>query len=605
MFYSYPSHNRRALETQLTINEALGRRNSLLTVKMDDSGFNAAGADAMEAAETTIAMTRTKRRAKFRLVRRRWNVTERLRVLFLYIVALPWSQLFFSSTSTFSYLCGGADPRKGTDDKNEMHKELHRDSSSSSVLKRKDAFFGGAQVVDFDIEEELPLVGHFLAGIDGRVGTISSKSTNIESNMSSISSSNFSCTCNDSSYTNIHSHCRNRDVRHNETTERECGARIFYLVGIHNDRTLNDAVPLFRAIRDPRNTILFHIDVKFGLHAYQSSVLRQEIEECPCGAHVDVVSVHNCSWGSWSMLSPTLWSMEQAVDKHSGRWDVYINLSGDTLPVYTQDRIADLFAGPLKNINFITSEACETGLRPTPISIFPKHWHKRSHYSYQPANLDYVDDDGIRYQNVKIETYFGSQWMALTPATCEWFVQQLKRPDSLPSRFRDYLVHTQKLMSDETFIPTMIMKFFPQTVPNETDDFSLDTDEIKMFSIRYERMDEHVPSAFGYYPTEQRYEVPESTGIEQPRPWGPYFLGIYDLDNIRRSGALFIRKVSQLIDGNIYRILPVNHSSDIPRIGWPTEVKLSPVPNWEKTVRDYKAKAAKEQKTKEKEIEKA
>ena len=473
--------------------------------------------------------------------------------------------------------------------------------------------------IEYDTEEDLPLTGHYLAGGGGGGGDNHNHNINNSNNITRSNTSP-SCTCNDSSYTKIQSHCRNRDEFHHhhhnedetdniETThrrrtvrERECGARIFYFVGIHNNRTLHDAVPLFRAIRDPRNTILFHIDVKYGLKEYETSTLRQEIEECPCGATVDVVSIYNATWGSWSMLSPTLWSMEQAVVKHSGRWDVFINLSGDTLPVYTQDRIADLFAGPLKDINFITSEACETGLRPTPISIFPKHWHKRSHYSHQPAKLEYVDDDGVKHRDVSIETYFGSQWMALTPFMCEWFVQQLRRPDSLPSQFRDYLVRTGKLMSDETFIPTMIMKFFPHTVPNETDDFSLDTDEVKMFSIRYERMDEHVPSAFGYFPTEQRYEVPESTGIEQSRPWGPYFLGTYDLDNIRRSGALFIRKVSQLIDSNIYRVLPVDHPDQIPQIGWPTEVKLSPVPmKWEKIIAEYKSQAAKEQKTKDNE----
>jgi hypothetical protein len=98
----------------------------------------------------------------------------------------------------------------------------------------------------------------------------------------------------------------------------------------------------------------------------------KEIEACPCGSHVEVASVHNCKWGSWSMNLPTLWSMEKAVTQYSGRWDVYINLSGDTLPVYTQDRMAELFAGPLKGINFVTSVVCETGLRPTPVTAFRK-----------------------------------------------------------------------------------------------------------------------------------------------------------------------------------------------------------------------------------------
>jgi hypothetical protein len=42
--------------------------------------------------------------------------------------------------------------------------------------------------------------------------------------------------------------------------------------------------------------------------------------------------------------------MEKAVTQYSGRWDVYINLSDNTLPVHAQDQMAELFAGPLKGI---------------------------------------------------------------------------------------------------------------------------------------------------------------------------------------------------------------------------------------------------------------
>lgn len=359
---------------------------------------------------------------------------------------------------------------------------------------------------DEETEEGLPMEGHLLAG----------------PRLEDPYASGYSCTCSDSS--TLASHCRNVHPPSNYSVD-ECGARIFYLIGIHNNRTLHDALYLFRAVRDVRNTILIHFDVKFGLQDYYRSELQQEIDACPCGSHVEVASVYNCSWGSWSMNLPTLWSMEKAVKEYDGKWDIYINLSGDTLPVYTPDTIATLFAGPLKGINFITSSACETGLVPTPITAFPKKWHKRKHYSSHPAALEYVDDDGVSHHNVTIEIYFGSQWMSLTPQWCAFLVRQMERPDSLPSRFRSYLKRTGKLMSDETFIPTMLMRFFPETTPTITNDYYLDRDGVRMYAIRYERMDEHVPSASGYYPKVQRYEVPNSSGVETPRPWGPYFLG--------------------------------------------------------------------------------
>jgi hypothetical protein len=131
---------------------------------------------------------------------------------------------------------------------------------------------------------------------------------------------------------------------------------------------------------------------------------------------------------------------------------------------------------------------------------------------------------------------------------------------------------------------------------------------LEMYSIRYERMDEHVPSSSGYFPMEQRYQVPKSSGVDMPRPWGPYFLGIYDLDNIRRSGALFIRKVATAIDPNLFKLLPVDDPEEIPPISWPKEVKISPAPGWEKTLapmkKEYEAKeAAKAAKEHEKEAE--
>eukprot|EP00980_Cylindrotheca_fusiformis_P002142 scaffold481_cov208-Cylindrotheca_fusiformis.AAC.8 len=388
--------------------------------------------------------------------------------------------------------------------------------------------------------------------------------------------------------------CDRAQSCYNPDNASSCGARIFYLIVVHNNRTMNDALYLFRGIRDPRNTVLIHVDIKFGLGPYHRSALKQEIEACPCGSHVEVASVHNSSWSSWSMNMPTLWGIEQAVNKYSDKWDVFINLSGDTLPVYTPERISRLFSGPLAKTNFVTSSSCETGLVPTSINFFPKKWHKRSHYSDHPASLEYVDDDGVTHSGVTLETFFGSQWMALRFEWCEFLTRQLERPDSLPSRYRDYLIKTRKLMTDETFIPTLLMHYFPETVPAVEEDGYLDSDDVDMYSLRYERMDEQAPNSQGWYPSNQRYEVPKSSGVDVPHAWGPYFLGVYDLSDIKNSGALYVRKVSSILDPNLFSLLPVEDPDDIPEISWPKEVKISPVPDWEKKVAEMKAKYKKE-----------
>lgn len=93
-------------------------------------------------------------------------------------------------------------------------------------------------------------------------------------------------------------------------------------------------------------------------------------------------------------------------------------------------------------------------------------------------------------------------------------------------------------------------------------------------------MDEHVPTAFGYFPVDQRYEVPESSLADQPKPWGPYFLGVYDLYDIRASGALYARKISAHVDPNLVDLLPVSSIQELPSIRWPDEVRISAKPNW-------------------------
>lgn len=377
-------------------------------------------------------------------------------------------------------------------------------------------------------------------------------------------------------------------------------ARIFYFIGIHNNRTLEAALYLLRGIRDPRNTILFHIDTKFAFHNYERSTLRQEVEACPCGSQIEVVSRYNATWGSWSMVEPTLWAMQKAVEDYGDKWDVFINLSGDTLPVYKPDRLASLFGGPLRGINFITSSACETGLLATPISAFPEKWHKRRHYSQHHMTLNYTDDDGVDHSNVSLPIYFGSQWMTLQPDWCKYLVEQMKRPFSLACQFRDYLIATKKLMTDETFVPSLLMYLQPESTPKVGPNYQLlisnedsgnsSQEPLKIFAIRYERMDEHVPSSNGWYPKEQRYEVPASSNVDVPKPWGPYYLGVYDLANIRQYGALFIRKVATEIDPNLFSLLPVDAPGDIPLIGWPKEVKITPLPDWEKKLAIMKEK---------------
>ena len=185
--------------------------------------------------------------------------------------------------------------------------------------------------------------------------------------------------------------------------------------------------------------------------------------------------------------------------RFANRWDTYINLSADSLPVYTPQTLSRLFDpalssattttrhhghGPLYGINFATTSSCPTGLRPTNIYEFPERWHKRAHYSHHrngtrhdaDMHIHYDADDvdngngttGLSSYSQTIVVHFGSQWMMLTPSFVKYLVRSLKNDRSLPSILKRELIRMGKLMTDETFIPTILAnhEVFKDTLPD-------------------------------------------------------------------------------------------------------------------------------------------
>lgn len=376
------------------------------------------------------------------------------------------------------------------------------------------------------------------------------------------------------------------------------GARIFYFVAVHSEQTMQDAVHLIRAIRDPRNTILIHVDKKAkGLLDDETRLLFREIKECPCGSEIRIESRFNVEWSKWSMNLPTLWALQVAVEEYS-EWDVFINLSGDTLPVFSTDTMAIIL--PELPYNFVTSRSCETGLLPTNVYRFPSFWHKRRHYTKDETERDPVFEvekqDGSR-QKRTVTTHFGSQWMILQRPFCEWIISERRKLRSLPTLYEAFLMENGFLMADETYFASLLMHAdeFRDTLPKLDEKHALlwrNGTTSGITAVRFERMDEHVPTAFGYLWDQQRYDVPESSTASKPRVWGPYFLGVYDLFNIRESGALFVRKVSEAVDPNMIQLLPVDSSDEIPPIQWPDEVKIEDKPDWEAFLTRLEARAA-------------
>jgi len=479
------------------------------------------------------------------------------------------------------------------------------------------------------------------------------------------------CTCRQHAVSNQYNYYKKQKQQQQSSPSQPLKeARIFYLVILHNLFTLRDALPLFRALRGSNHIVVFHVDPKVQQlidranssktmnatelvlaqqlqEAWQQ--LEQELESCPCGSKVHVDSVHNVQWSRWSMNLPTLWGMQLAISReYWQQWDMFVNLSGDTLPVYTPQSMARIL-GALPPYNFVTARSCETNLVPTNVYDFPDHWHKRRHYTNdgrdEPPILHYNDttvtSNGkveVLEKEIQVEYYFGSQWVVLQPDFVHYVASALQRNDSFPSRYRDHLLEKNKVMTDETFLPTILMHIHPfnTTLPQVYTEEDTDDEEIlgsiiynsennnhhreahrneflpPIRTLRYERMDEHFPSPLrGYFPKHPRYEVPKPTTTDilippEPHVWGPYYLGVYDLADIKESGALFIRKTSSVLDPNLYHLLPVDEWQEIPPIQWPSiGVQASAVPNWPAEKERLMQKAFAKQQRQREEKEKA
>jgi hypothetical protein len=342
--------------------------------------------------------------------------------------------------------------------------------------------------------------------------------------------------------------------------------RVAFLVVAHDAPTLSSAARLLDAIYDPENLYFVHVDKKFQWPSDRSPadtmapVLRGR-------KNIKWAQLADVSWGRWSMNEPTLWGMREALEHD---FDVFINLSGDAWPVLTPSALRATLH-ELRGLNFVTSgPSCDTGLRPTGRNEFGDGWHKKQAYPH-PMLPD----------EPSLEAFYGSQWMVVTRAFCQHVIQDLDTPGSVSHKLRRWFVNGTTFVEgvgrvkphipDETFFPTVLMTSglrVPKPVEVVKDHVS--RKKVPLRAVWYVRMDEHYP----WSSHKQRYTSARLDRKE--RPWGPYYVGSYDLGDIRYHRALFVRKTSRNVDGNIFTVLPVDDYADIPDLKWPsTPVALS------------------------------
>ena len=353
--------------------------------------------------------------------------------------------------------------------------------------------------------------------------------------------------------------------------------RVAFLVVAHDAPTLHSAALLLDAIYDPEHHYFVHVDKKYKWPTDRTP--EQTMAPVLKGRrNVKWAQVADVAWGRWSMNEPTLWGMAQMLQTDA---DVFINLSGDAWPVLTPAALRATLQ-ELKGLNFVTSgPSCDTGLRPTGRNEFGDGWHKKQAYPHPMLTSEPT-----------LEAFYGSQWMVVTREFCDHVIRELERPGSIAFKLREWFVNGTVLVEgvgrvkphipDETFFPTVLMRSglkVPKPV-EIVNDVTGSGKKVPLKSVWYVRMDEHYP----WSSHKQRYEAPShlSTG----RPWGPYYVGSYDLGDIKAHRALFVRKASRHVDGNIFRVLPVDDYAKIPDLRWPaTAVTLSTTKTYETVTR--------------------
>jgi hypothetical protein len=256
---------------------------------------------------------------------------------------------------------------------------------------------------------------------------------------------------------------------------------------------------LFRAIYDPRNHYVVHVDKSSGpaLEAgIRSFLLPYD--------NADVLVGKKALWGGYSLVDAELRGIERLLQM--GRnWTHFINLSGQDFPLKTQSEIMARLA---------TNKGREF------IKVLDQEKER-------PDTMDRVGAFAIEFENHIERTknfrpflsnatpYIGNQWMIVSRTFCEFVCH-----DPKVDRFKRFYENT--FIADEGFFQTVMM--------NTTVHGEIVNDDLRMIDW-----------------------VPDGDIKLRPRT---YVTG--DAAELLASNNLFARKFDEMVDGDIIRILE-NH----------------------------------------------
>lgn len=207
---------------------------------------------------------------------------------------------------------------------------------------------------------------------------------------------------------------------------------IAYFILVH--RLPQQFKRLFKAIYEPENCYLIHIDKK------ASDELKEEIrlflKPYP---NAYIMHSENVVWGGYSMVQAELDGMQYLLERNT-QWDYFINLSGQDYPLKSQ-KIIRQFLAENKGKSYLKI-ANQALIRPETMNRIENYFEE-------------LEDSisGVTHKRAFMKDtipYIGGQWMILTRACCEFICNS-----SEVTRFEDFYLNT--LIADESFFQTVLM----------------------------------------------------------------------------------------------------------------------------------------------------
>lgn len=269
---------------------------------------------------------------------------------------------------------------------------------------------------------------------------------------------------------------------------------IGYLILVH--RFPKQFKRLFKAIYDPRNSYVVHVDKNSGeaLNADISNFLKPY-------SNAEVMEGHAALWGGYSLVDAELRGMEHLLAMN-GEWSHFINLSGQDFPLKTQAQImAYLTDHPGREYIKVLDQE----------KIRPDTMRRIGEFVIETGGQ--IEQTLTMRPFIEGATpYIGNQWMIVSRAFCD-FVCHDARADRYKAFYRNTFI------ADEGFFQTVMM--------NNPVHGEIVNDDLRMIDW-----------------------VPDGDIKLRPRTYGRE-----DAAALTSSHNFFARKFEQDVDGDILSIL--------------------------------------------------